>query len=172
MCNHAFILGNVDDRGYMQRKITAVLNLLPLFPPFYFYRRFIFTGERRRYKRTDFVGRCRNKWRVIPPIGTRGARCPPSETKGSRTQSTTDHKNGNDGISPYLYNWGHRQHRWYIPLLFAPTSLDDVLPRRPTQMAKDGEDGIDDVSPVGSFILRTPCRFAYDARYYLLRKQK
>ena len=33
----------------------------------------------------------------IPPIGTLGARCPPSEKKkGSRTQSTTSHKNGND----------------------------------------------------------------------------
>lgn len=41
----------------------------------------------------------------------------------------------------------------------------------PTYMdGAGGNDGIDDVSPVGSFILRTPCRFAYGSRYYLRNK--
>lgn len=34
----------------------------------------------------------------VPPIGTRGGGIDPRPEKGSRTQSTTTHKNGNDGI--------------------------------------------------------------------------
>lgn len=68
--------------GYAQRKITAELFLLRFDSVVRFYRRFIFrsvswTAER-RYK---FCGR-RIKTRLyIPLIGTRGARCTPSEKR-------------------------------------------------------------------------------------------
>ena len=60
-------------------------------PPFYFRgadRDGVIDGG-------DFVGRGENKWHVIPPIGTRRGEVSPVSEKGSRTQSTTPHKNDN-----------------------------------------------------------------------------